>query len=701
MRERLDGVGRLSPLSVLASVLGVGAFALGQPLLDLVGRNPEFFIARRFPAPDIVVLAAGLLAAPAVLALPILALRRAGPVAAGAVHLVVLALLAAVAAATVLLAAGAGTWAWPLFFVVTALLGVGLAAAYARFGVVQSGVAILGLAPLVFGIWFATATPVSGILSSGRSDVPEAADASRPVPVVMVVFDEFPLASVMLQDGSLNREGFPALSRLAEDGTWYRNAVGVHQQTEEAVPAMLVGREVDDGSIPTTGDHPFTLFSLLSEEYDVQAVENVTRLCPEYICGNVSQPVEEPARRWRSVAVDLAVVYGHMVLPEDLTGELPPIDQGWGRFRPAAAAGGEDFDIIERFVDEVSQDRRRDLGRFLDTFETPGEEPPLRFAHFLYPHHPWELTADGRIHGAGRPPGRDSVGWGDDEYLVAQGWQRHLIQARWADTMLGRVLDRMEEEGWYEEAMVVVVADHGITVRPGTEHQRTVTDETFGSIAYIPLFVKYPSSFAEAPTPGTVDDARAETIDILPTVTEVIGVDVPWQTDGLSLTWEEVRGGRSSSVMRGTQGPVQIPPGIDALMEVVEAHTAWFPDGDPYRLTPPGWQALLGTDVRGGVDQSDLSLTLDQTELLAEYRPGGEPVPSFLSGTVAVPGSGGRDAIVAVAVDDEVVAVTRSYAANDGTPRWEAMIDPAHLDRSRDVEVWLVRGSASDPSFVR
>src|SRR5690606_34390492 len=102
---------------------------------------------------------------------------------------------------------------------------------------------------------------------------------------VMIVYDEFPAASMIRGDGSLDVEHFPSFGRLAADGVWYRNAVGVHQQTEEAVPALLTGRVVSEGSIPTTSHHPFTIFSLLSGDYDVEAVENVTELCPPYICG--------------------------------------------------------------------------------------------------------------------------------------------------------------------------------------------------------------------------------------------------------------------------------------------------------------------------------------------------------------------------------------------------------------------------------
>lgn len=694
MKDRLEGVGRIRPLLVVASIAGVGAFALGQPLLDLLGRNPEFFIARRFPAPDIVLLAVGLLIVPVVLALPVLALRRVSGMVSGLSHLAVLAVTAAVAAATVLATLGVGEWPPLLFGLVCGGLGAGTALLYMRFSPVRTGLSYLGLAPVAFGLWFALATPISQLLFVGPADLPEAVAVGNPAPVVMVVFDEFPLASIVRPDGRLDSEHYPNLSRLATAGVWYRNAVGVRQQTEEGLPAIITGRAVSEGSIPTTSDHPFTMFSLLSGAYDIAAVENVTELCPTFVCSNVSRPVDPAGERWSELMDDLAVVYGHIVLPADLAASLPPVDQGWGGFdqRPAG-----DFDIIERFLDEVSEDRRRELDRFLATFDDLGAKPPLRFAHFLYPHHPWDLTADGRVHGAPRPPGRDGVGWGADPFLVAQGWQRHLIQAHWADTMVGRLIDKLEAEGIYDDALVMLVADHGITIRPNAEHQRVVTTETMGSIAWVPLFVKYPAATEGAPPPGSIDDLRAETTDLVPTVADVVDAAVPWSMDGVSLLDGQTREQRESSVILGSRGEVEIPLDPAPVLEVVEAQESWFPGGDPYRLTPSGWGALLGHTGVTGVEDPDLVISLYQAEAITGYIAGTDPIPSYVSGRVDGPDRG--DQTLAVVADGVVVAVTSSYV-EDEVVKWEAFIEPAVLDGGVDeVSVWRVSGSSEAPIF--
>ncbi len=53
---------------------------------------------------------------------------------------------------------------------------------------------------------------------------------------------------------------------------------------------MLSGKHTQPNKIPTAGDHPFTLFTLLADSYEVNALETVTDLCPEYVCENTARP---------------------------------------------------------------------------------------------------------------------------------------------------------------------------------------------------------------------------------------------------------------------------------------------------------------------------------------------------------------------------------------------------------------------------
>ena len=77
-----------------------------------------------------------------------------------------------------------------------------------------------------------------------------------PAPIVILSMDEFPVASLLRADGTINAERFPNFARLAEASTWYRNATSVAPLTQQSVPAMLTGRLPATASCPPSGTTP-------------------------------------------------------------------------------------------------------------------------------------------------------------------------------------------------------------------------------------------------------------------------------------------------------------------------------------------------------------------------------------------------------------------------------------------------------------
>ena len=115
---------------------------------------------------------------------------------------------------------------------------------------------------------------------------------------------------------AIDAERFPNLARLAADGTWYPNTTSVAAYTHEAVPAILTGQGVRDENLPpSVSGHPDTLFTLLADEYEISAHEQLTALCAPAICDEstgdepdavlprcssrtwLSSPVTSPCRR--------------------------------------------------------------------------------------------------------------------------------------------------------------------------------------------------------------------------------------------------------------------------------------------------------------------------------------------------------------------------------------------------------------------
>ena len=150
----------------------------------------------------------------------------------------------------------------------------------------------------------------------------------------------------------------------------------------------------------------------------------------------------------------------------------------------------------------------------------------------LLPHVPWQFYPSGRHYRRHAPepiPGLNGPEGFGDPWLVKVSYQRHLLQLGLADRLLGELLGRVRRLGLFRDALVVVVADHGIGFHVGVE-RRTVTPGNVEDLAPVPLLVKLPGQRR-----GRITDAHVETIDVLPTILDVARVRTTSRMDGRSL----------------------------------------------------------------------------------------------------------------------------------------------------------------------
>jgi arylsulfatase A-like enzyme len=98
-----------------------------------------------------------------------------------------------------------------------------------------------------------------------------------------------------------------------------------------------------------------------------------------------------------------------------------------------------------------------------------------------------------------------------------------------ADNAIGKVLDVLRSHNLYDDAIIVVVADHGESLGAHGEdtHGIFLYDETI----HVPLLLKLPANQLA----GKRVSARVRALDIAPTVLEAAGIPVPSQMQGQSL----------------------------------------------------------------------------------------------------------------------------------------------------------------------
>ena len=100
------------------------------------------------------------------------------------------------------------------------------------------------------------------------------------------------------------------------------------------------------------------------------------------------------------------------------------------------------------------------------------------------------------------------------------------------DAQVGRLMAFLKERGAYDDTLIVVTSDHGELLG---DHFLFGKLGWFDGAYRIPLIIRDPRAEADAARGRTLD-AFTESVDIMPTILELLGAPVPRQVDGFPLT---------------------------------------------------------------------------------------------------------------------------------------------------------------------
>ncbi|MFN2426049.1 MAG: sulfatase-like hydrolase/transferase [Candidatus Binatia bacterium] len=273
----------------------------------------------------------------------------------------------------------------------------------------------------------------------------------------------------------------PNLAALAADGVTFRNAFASAPKTVPSVPQTFTSRYFPDSR------HDFTLLSA-----------------------------------WKDAGYDRTMAFIHN----------PYVTKWLGRLDPTfdLLRGGE-FDAV-RITDDA-----------IDALSRRGSDRIALYVHYLDVHVPL------------RPPADVAARFVDPSYRGPVGLEFADIPGAWAgrydaadqqrigdlydatvaatDAQVGRLVETLRAEGLYDRALVIVTSDHGeeLWEHGAFFHGHSLYDE----LLHVPLIVKFPGAWSA----GARVDGLAGTIDILPTVTDLLS-----RASGGKLAWPE-RDGRS------------------------------------------------------------------------------------------------------------------------------------------------------------
>jgi hypothetical protein len=677
----------------LLHVAGLTGLAIAQPVLDLLGREPTFFVAHRTSAAELILFVSAIcLGVPLLAALIEIPAAWVWPAGRRAVQALLMGGLATVASLTWLKR-------WPMFdgwwgLVIAGLVGAMLAWNYRR-PVLRSFLTLSACLALVFPLLFFSREGVRKIWQPGSATAAEQSITNgNGKRIVLVILDELPLTSLLKADRSIDAERFPNFARLSDSSHWFENASSVHQRTPQAVPAVLTGCYPQPNKLPLAADHPHNLFSLLAGPYDRHVSEPLTMLFEEQ---GATQRGPEMLERSRRLASDAALVVMHLLLPSPWVAQLPPINENWADFWPAEAVQGPTWDDVAIKGRVSYDDRPQQFARFLAAMR-PADRPQLNFIHILLPHSPWCYLPDGARYTNTSIPAGEVMGLRNlDEWSSTQAYQRHMSQLQYTDKLLGEMLDRLQSQQLWDDAVVVVTADHGASFWPGGSRRDADATPHPEDILSVPLWIKLPGQ-----SEGVRHGENVETIDILPTIAQAADIPLPWKVDGHALLDPTTSPRAQKTIFNDDCVARQFPADFLDLTTSLERRNAIFgSDSSPLWLHRVGPLAdQVGRDVTALVAETDSSsrFELDQPALYEQVERQGPFIPALISGRVLRGDDATEFDPLAITVNGVLWAVTYTGRQPGTRGAFTALVPAkAFFDGRNRIEVFRVRSSPSKP----
>jgi hypothetical protein len=693
---------QLWPLLELFALTGL---VVAQPVLDVLGRAPDFLLFHEADARDIVAVALTITLLPplALWGLELLA-GLFGPRARAAAHLflvaVLLGLLGLEAAKQLTPLRG------PALATVALVSGGGGALLYVKAPPVRLWLRYLSPAPVVFLLVFLLVSPSAALLKAPPAAAVATSGVARrgePGPIVVVLMDEFPLSSLLDRQGQVDRRLYPNFASLAAGSTWYRNSTAVVGMTGWALPALMTGRYPAEDRLPIASQFPYNMFTLLggSYGYKMRVFEGMSQLCPPAICPDAKksglaagESRGQPVGGFREVLRDSARLWTQITsTAEPIQNPEATLEEGSVDADAVAAGPDRTADPSRRAAVVKAYKRGIGFQRFLSSIRASGRgRRAVYFVHVLIPHQPWKYLPSGRTYPQrdfGAPLAVNGV-WTSERWPVESSYQRHLLQAAVADRMLGDLVKRLRDTGLYDRSLLVVTADHGMSFQAGRDARANPDEGTAPDVLWVPTFIKRPDQRT-----GSVNDVNWEHVDLLPTIADIMRFDVPWRMDGVSWANPEVPARDRTEkwfyphpglrrVFNGQPNQTVVLRGVtDRLLRPQDGYLGWFRVGPDADLVGRRVDRLEVGAGGGTAQVSDL----------AAYRridPASGQVPAWVGGrlTATAPGIPPRPTVVA-AVNGVIGGVSETFASGDSGPTWFSALVADSLMRPGDNHLQL------------
>lgn len=663
------------------------AFAVAQPLYDLLSQYADFFVVRRSKPIDIILFTLIIsIFIPLLLVLIEMGLKL---ITSNTIHKIVHIGLVGILIVTIVfpILKKIEFFHELLIWIIALLLGGIFIFGYIRLKHLRMYITFLLPSILIFPILFLFFSPVSKIAFPQKHVILQTEQKSEikdHPPIVMVVFDEIATPYLMNEDKQIDSIRYPNFASLANQAYWFRYTTTVVHATTWATPVILSGLypSLENPKLPSIVGYPNNLFTFLCNTYQLNVIESATEMCPKEL-NNIHLSSKNWIRRLVSLLSDSSIIYLHYLLPQSLTHSLPDISQNWGQFYKKKAGFSKNIKKKEKIL----KGRSKLYKQFIDSI-SPTTVPALFFLHILLPHPPVKYLPSGKTYGDYGYIGIQRERWGWNEWAVTSGFQRFLLQLQYVDTLLGELLAKLKATELYDESLIVITADHGASYRLGG-YRRNVTEKNAGDIMPVPLFIKLPNQ-----KEGVIDDENVETVDILPTIASAAGIQLPLPVDGHSVFAKsfpkrpnKIILGEKKYVFSNTRFSEIFSESLSHMLTLFGAGKT-RPDG-LFRIGP--FKSIIGKSVSQFRTSDKKSIKIDMTKILPFFERielSSGFLPCFINGNIFTD----IPLDLAISVNGTIYGVSKTVRIKKNLSIFFTMV-PEHAFKAgkNDIDIFVIR----------
>ena len=313
--------------------------------------------------------------------------------------------------------------------------------------------------------------------------------------VVLIVLDELPTQSLLDEAGGIDAVRFPNLAAFADDATWYRHHSALAPVTDAGRP-LAAHRPAPDRPTPPLYDQP-PRQPLHAPRADPRArgarvrhrrsAPTTTALPTVTGGGRHGAGASTTPARASATSSTSPSTSGSTACPSDPT--APPALDDFAEEVDASPTPSDDrrsppaeprrpASTGERGPAGRARRGPRPLDRLLRRRQGPGALLPAPDAPppAVGPVARRRALRRRRLRRASTLPEEDRkpIRSRGARGSRAVSEQRHLLQAQYADRLVGQLMDGLRAEGLYDDSLVIVTADHGVVVRDAARSARYV-----------------------------------------------------------------------------------------------------------------------------------------------------------------------------------------------------------------------------------